>query len=104
MIRRLVALIIVAGLVYAGYNVSTAWFQYRTFQDAVRDAALFGNDKTDDQLKARIMDEASKHQIPLSPDDVTITRRAGEVLIEAHYVETIRILPGYSRQVDFTAQ
>jgi hypothetical protein len=104
MIRRLIALAFVAALVFAGYNVSTAWFHYRTFQDSVRDTALFGNGKTDEQLKAKVMEDASQNQIPLSPDDVTIARRAGEVRIEAHYVQTVKILPGYSRRVDFTAK
>lgn len=104
MIRRLIALVIVAAFVYAGYNVGTTWMHYRKFQDAVRDTALFGNDKTDDQLREKIMDQASENLIPLSPDDVTIERRAGEVVIQAQYVETVKILPGYTRRFDFTAK
>ena len=104
MIRRLIGLVIVAAIVYAGYNVGTTWVRYRKFQDAVRDTALFGNDKTDDQVRAKVMDQASQNQIPLSPDDVTIERRAGEVVIQAHYVETVKILPGYTRPFDFTVK
>ena len=104
MLRRLIALVFVAALVYAGYHVSTVWFHYRKFQDSLRDTALFGNGKSDDELKAKIIDEASANEIPLSPDDVRIERRGGEVVIEAHYVQTVKILPGYTRQVDFTAK
>jgi hypothetical protein len=104
MIRRLIALVFVAAIVYAGYHVGTVWVHYRTFQDAVRDTALFGNGKTDDDLKAKIMDEASRNQIPLSSDDVTITRRGGQVVIEARYVQTVTILPGVTRRIDFTAK
>ena len=104
MIRRLIALVFVAALVYAGYNVATAWVHYRKFQDAVRDTALFGNGKSDDDLRTKVMEEASQNQIPLSSDNVTIERRAGEVVIEARYVETVKILPGYTRQFDFTAK
>lgn len=104
MIRRLIAILVVAAAVYAAYNVATVWFHYRNFQDSVRDAALFGNGKTDDELKAKIMEDASDNQVPLSPDDVTIQRRAGEVFIEAHYVQAVKIFPGVTRQIDFTAK
>ena len=104
MIRRLIALVFVAAIVYAGYNVGTAWAHYRKFQDAVRDTALFGNGKTDDDLRTKIMEQASQNQVPLSPDDVTIARRAGEVVIGAHYVQTVKILPGFTRDFDFTVK
>ena len=52
MIRRLVALVIVLALVYAGWHVGVVWSHYRKFQDDVRNVALFGNDKTDDDLKS----------------------------------------------------
>jgi hypothetical protein len=104
MLRRIIALLVVAAAVYAGYNVGTAWYHYRNFQDSVRDAALFGNGKSDDDLKNKIMETASENHVPLSPDDVTIERRGGEVIIQAHYVEAVKILPGLVRQVAFTAK
>lgn len=104
MIRRLIALVFAAAFVYAGYNVGTAWVHYRKFQDAVRDTALFGNGKSDDDLRTKIMEEASQNEIPLSSDNVTIARRAGEVVIQARYVQAVKILPGYTRQFDFTAK
>lgn len=104
MIRRLIALLVVAGLVYAGWNVGIVWSHYRKFQDDVRDVALFGNDKTDDDLKAKVMQLAGQNEVPLQPDAIAIQRRAGEVTIEAHYTQTVRILPGYARPIDFTVK
>ena len=101
MIRRVVTLVVVAALLYAGWHVAVAWSRYRKFQDSVREVALFGSDKTDDALKTRVMELAVESQIPMSPDAVTVEHRAGEVTIEAHYTETIKILPGYLRQFEF---
>jgi hypothetical protein len=77
---------------------------YRKFQDAVRDTALFGNGKSDEDLRTKIMQQASENQVPLSPDDVTIERRAGEVVIGAHYVQTVKVLPGVTRDFTFTVK
>jgi hypothetical protein len=104
MIRRLLALVIVAALVYAGWNVGVAWSHYRKFQDDVRNVALFGNDKSDDDLKAQVMDLASRNQVPLEPEAVAVSRRAGEVTIEAHYSELVKIAPCYAHRFDFTVR
>ena len=104
MIRRLIALVVVLALVYAGWNVGVVWSRYRTFQDAVRNVALFGNDKTDDDLKAKVMQLAGENEVPLQPEAVSIQRRAGEVVIQAHYTQTVKLLPGYARPFDFTVK
>jgi hypothetical protein len=104
MIRRLIALVAVLALVYAGWNVGVVWSHYRKFQDDVRNVALFGTNKADDDLKTQVMDLASRNQVPLQPEAIAITRRAGEVRIEAHYTEVVKILPGYTRPMDFTVR
>jgi len=104
MIRRLVALVVVLAVVYAGWNVGVVWSHYRKFQDDVRNVALFGNDKSDDDLTAKVMDLASQNQVPLQPEAVSVTRHAGEVTIAAHYTQMVKILPGYTRTIDFTVK
>ena len=101
MIRRLIVLVIALACVYAGWNVGVAWSHYRKFQDDVRNAALFGNDKTDEDLQSKVMDLAAQNKVPLQPDAVSIQRRAGEVVITAHYTQVVKILPGYTRAIDF---
>jgi hypothetical protein len=101
MIKKLVSLAIFLGLAYATFNVGTVWIRYQQFQDAVREIALFGADKTDDQLKARIMERAGRDNVPLDADAVHIERVADRVTITASYVETIKVLPGYERQWQF---
>ena len=104
MIRRVVALVLVAALVYAGWHVGIAWFHYRNFQDSVRDTALFGQGKTDDALKAKVMELASQNGVPLDAETITIERPAGEVRIQAQYTDSVKILPGYTRPVTFTVK
>ena len=101
MIRRLVGLLVFAAFLYAGWNLSVVWFHYQKFQDGVRDTALFGQGKSDDVLKQKVMDLATQNDVPLDPDYITIARAGGAVTITASYAQLVKILPGYTRRFDF---
>jgi len=101
MIKKLITLAVFLALAYATFNVGTVWIRYQQFQDAVREIALFGSDKTDDQLRARVMERAERDKVPLDSENVRIERVADRVTITASYVETIKVLPGYERQWQF---
>jgi hypothetical protein len=104
MLRRLLSLVVFVAFAYAGWNVAVVWFHYREFQDGVRDTALFAEGKSDDALRDRVMQLATDNDVPLDPDDITIERAAGRTTITALYTTTVKILPGYTRQFDFTAK
>jgi hypothetical protein len=101
MIKKLISLAIFLGLAYATVNIGTVYIRYQQFKDAVRETALFAGNKTDDQLKARVMDLAQRDSVPLDPEYVHIERVADRVTITASYVELIKLLPGYERQWQF---
>jgi hypothetical protein len=101
MIKKLISLAIFAGLAYATINVGGAYLRYQQFKDAVRETALFAGDKTEDSLKARVMELAQRDNVPLDPEYVRIERRADRVTITASYVEVIKLLPGYERRWQF---
>jgi hypothetical protein len=101
MIKKLISLAIFLALAYATFNIGTVWIRYQEFKDAVREIALFAGDKSDDQLKARVMERAERDNVPLDADAVHIQRVADRVTITASYVETIKVLPGYERQWQF---
>jgi hypothetical protein len=101
MIKKLISLAIFLGLAYATVNIGTVYIRYQQFKDAVRETALFAGNKTDEQLKARVMDLAQRDSVPLDPEYVHIERVADRVTISASYVELIKLLPGYERQWQF---
>ena len=68
MIRRLVSVLIVLAIAYAGYHVGIVFFHDQEFRDAVRNVALFGSGKSDDALKDGVMSAAADNDIPLDRD------------------------------------
>ena len=102
MIRRLIGLIVFGLFAYAGWHVGLSWFHYQRFQDGVREAALFGRDKTDDVLRAQVMNLAQQNDVPLDDDFITIQRQTDKVRISATYAELVAVLPGYKKRFDYT--
>ena len=101
MFKKLISLAIFLALAYATVNAGTVYIRYQQFKDAVRETALFAGTKSDDQLKARVMELAQRDNVPLDPEYVHIERVADRVTITASYVELIKLLPGYERQWQF---
>ena len=97
MIRRLLGLAVFLLIVHAGVRGSVVWFHYQNFKDGVREAALFAGTKTDEALKAQVMQLAQDNRIPLDPDAISVNRAGGSVTIRASYVEIVQWEPGYRR-------
>ena len=101
MIKKLISLAIVAAIGYATINAGGVYLRYQQFKDGVRETALFAGNKTDDQLKARVMELAERDSVPLDPEYVRIERVADRVRITASYVEIVKLLPGYEKPWQF---
>jgi hypothetical protein len=100
-IKLLLKLAIVAVLANAAWHVMGAYASYYKFKDAVQQTTLFGNDKTVDQLKARVLALAADYDLPLGDSDVTVKREELHTIVDGAYTKTIDLLPGYSRPWTF---
>ena len=107
MIRRLIGLVIFLLIANAGYHVGMVWFHNQQFEDAVREIALFGAGKSDDVLKASVMNAAADNQVPLDDDFIEISRRTvvgtnDHVTIKFSYAVMVPVVPGTTpRRFDF---
>ncbi len=107
MIRKLVQLAIFLLVANAVYRVAPVTLHYVQFKDAVQELALFATPKTTDaELVDRVMALADEHDITLDRDDVQVRRLNGQLTIDASYIETMKVLPGYDyvRQFDVEAK
>jgi hypothetical protein len=100
-VRKLVKLAIFLLIANAVYRVAPVSFHYVQFKDALQELALFSQKATDAELTDRIMALADEHSIPLDRDDITIQRPNGQLIIDASYVESMKLLPGYSYDHQF---
>jgi hypothetical protein len=99
-IRRLFGLAVVLLIANAAVRAGIVWLHYENFKDGVRETALFAGNKTDEVLKAHVLQLAAENSVPLDPDYVSIDR-GGSVTIKASYVEMVELVPGYRRPWQF---
>jgi hypothetical protein len=102
LIKLLVKLAIVGLVANAAWHVGTAYLAYYKFTDAVQQTTLFGNDKSLERLRGRIVELATEYDLPIGPDDFTITREYFHTVVDGSYSRPIDLAPGYSRPWVFT--
>lgn len=101
MIKLIIKLAIVALVANAAWHTMVAYASHYKFKDAVQQATQFGNDKTIDQLKTRILALASDYDLPIGEDDLTIRREELHTFVDGSYTKSIELLPGYSQSWTF---
>jgi hypothetical protein len=106
MIKRVISLLIFLLLLNAGVRVGLVFFHDQQFKDAVRELALFSGTKTEDVVRAQVMQLAQQNQIPLDPDFVEIRRTSipgmgDHSAIKISYAVLITLAPGYTRRFEF---
>ncbi len=104
MIRKLVKLAIFLLIANAVYRIAPPSVHYFQFKDAVQELALFSQKSPDGELIDRVMALAEEHGIPLERDYVQVRRSNGQLVIDASYVESMNVLPGYSYDHQFDVE
>jgi len=103
-IRKLVKLAIFLLIANALYRVAPPSIHYFQFKDAVQELALFSLKTPDAELIDRVMALADENNIPLDRDYVQVRRSNGQLIIDASYVESMKVLPGYSYDHQFDVE
>jgi hypothetical protein len=106
MIKRVLSLAVFLLVINAGVRAGVVFFRNEQFKDAVREVALFGANKSDEMLKAKVMELATENQVPLDPDFVEITRSSvvgvgDHVIIKVSYATLVPLIPGKPRRFQF---
>jgi hypothetical protein len=109
MAKRILSVVVFLLLMNAGVRFALVYFHDQQFKDAVRELALFAGQppgKTDEVLRAKVMDLAQQNQVPLDADYIEIIRKASpgigeKVTIKFAYAVMISLAPGYQRRFDF---
>jgi hypothetical protein len=109
-IKRIISFVVFLLLVNAGVRVGFVHFHDQQFKDAVREYALFAGQppgNTDEVIRAKVMDLAQEHQIPLDPEYVEVIRKPipglGEkVTVKFAYAVIVALVPGYPYRIDFS--
>lgn len=104
MVRKLVKLAIFLFVANALFRIAPVSLHYYQFKDALQELALFSQKATDAELTDRVMALADEHDVPLDRDYITIQRPNGQLIIDASYVESLKLLPGYTYDHQFDVE
>jgi hypothetical protein len=103
-IRKLVKLAIFLLIANAVYRITPPTVHYYKFKDAVQELALFSQKTPDAELIDRVMALADENQVPLDRDYVQVRRSNGQLRIDASYIESMDVLPGYRYDHQFDVE
>lgn len=102
MIKTIIKLAIAGLALFAMYHIGTVYWDHYQFQDSVQELAQFADNQTPDQIRVKILDLANARDIPLDPDDLTVTHANHKTEVTAKYSREVMVLPRYPRVWDFT--
>jgi hypothetical protein len=102
LIKLIVKLAIVALVGNAVVHVMTAYLAHYKFVDGVQQTMLFGNDKSLNTLRSRVVQLAVDYDLPIGEDDFTLTRETFHTIVDGSYTRSIDLIPGFSRPWKFT--
>ncbi len=102
MIKALVKLVVAVLIANAIWRIGSAYMSYYRFKDAVADTAVNSKEKTDEELRDRVLELAAAYDEPVTSEALTIRREPQHTYIEAAYTKPITVLPGYEYQWPFS--
>lgn len=86
----LIALLIVGVAAFVGIKVIPVRINAYNFRDVLREEARMGAVRNSDAVvKERIMDRALDLEIPILPEDLSVTRTKAKMIISAKYEQPI---------------
>jgi hypothetical protein len=101
MIRTLIKLVIVLVVLNGLYRFGDAYWDHYQFEDSVQQLAQFSENATADDVRAKVMDLARSQDIPLTSDNLTVTRVPRRIEVDGVYVRELTLFPGYIKPWDF---
>ena len=87
-VKTLIGVLVIAALFYVGWSLIPPYFHNYALRDDLDEIArrnAYTPQKTDDDLRAQVIKQASDESIILKEDQITITRTGDGLAISVHY-------------------
>jgi len=100
-IKALVWLLILSSAIYAGYKLYYPYFSYYMLKTDVREEIKLAHMYTDASLRGRVVKDGHNWYVPITTDDVRITRDFRTITISVKYMKTITFFGRYKKKLVF---
>ena len=98
--KTLIKLIVVALVANALWRVGSAYRTLYWVKDSIKENTKQGT--TEAELKQKVVELARTYDLPLTAEDLTVTRESQHVSVKTSYTSPVAVLPGYEYQWPFT--
>src|SRR5947208_3517529 len=99
--KLILKLAIAALLANAAYRVGSEYLNFIKFREDVREAVIFKS-KTDEELRRRITEAATRYDVPIDDDAVAIRREDKRIFVDGQYKKNIEVVPTFTYTWPFT--
>ncbi len=100
-LRALIWILVLASALYSGYKLSYPYFSYYMLKTDVEEELKLAHMYRDSTLRQRIARKAASWSVPITADDVIISRDLDQLTISVSYSETIIFLGRYKKKLVF---
>jgi len=94
----IIKLVLAFALLTAAFQGARATMSNYQFEDAVEQALLFSPDATDDEVTQQVLTLAAENGLPVEAEDITISVRASDRIVDITYTMDVAFLPGLVTQ------
>lgn len=91
MFGLLIALVVVFVAVTAGSKIIPLHIHGAEMIDAMNEVANFGGLRPTDKLREELLSKAQELRLPVKPQDVTVVRNGGYIVVQVRYQETVEV-------------
>ena len=98
--KTLIKLIVVELVENTLWRVGIAYTTFYRFKDSINEAAMQGTTEAD--LKQKVVELARTYDLPVTAEELTVTRDVQHVSVRTSYTSPVAILPGYEYRWPFT--
>lgn len=99
--KILIKFLIAAAIVNATARVGLASARYYQFKDASQELVTFGVNAAPGELQNSILDRATALNLPVTSEDIEVTRDGQYMRATASYTEDVEVFPTYTYPMAF---
>jgi hypothetical protein len=101
MVKLVVKLALAALIANGTWRVGSAYATFYRFKDAVEQTTQYGPERSNAELRIRVLELAEQYDVPLDEESFTVERVENHTIVDGAYVVPIDLLPGVQRQWPF---
>lgn len=94
----IIKLVLALALLTAAFQGARAAMANYQFEDAVEQALLFAPNASEAEVTQQVLNLAEEYGLPIEADNVTISQRASDRVVEVSYSMDVAFIPGIITQ------